>query len=64
MTKTQLAQEYFPKAKPHTAVCHLMSWINCNPALLEELCQARYNSRCKTLTVRQEKIIKKHLGEP
>ena len=64
MTKTELAREYFPHSKPHTAVCHLMSWINRNPALLHELRQAHYSPRSREFTVRQVKIIKSHLGDP
>ena len=64
MTKQQLAQEYFPTSKPHTAVCHLMSWINRNLQLKAELKAAGYAPRNRILTYKQVEIIKNHLGDP
>lgn len=63
-TKRALAAEYFPGARPHTATCHLMSWITrCKP-LLRELEASGYQPRQKRLTPRQVRAIVEYLGEP
>lgn len=41
-TKKELALLYFPDSKPHTAVNHLMAWINNADDLLIELEMAGY----------------------
>ena len=63
-TKKELALCYFPDSRPHTAVNHLMSWIQrCTP-LWEQLQQMGYISTCKLFTPRQIRAIVEHLGEP
>lgn len=63
-TKQELAMLYFPKALPHTAVNHLMRWINrCGP-LKEALREANYRNRNRLFTPRQTGLIFRFLGEP
>ena len=65
MKRSQLAQEYFPDKTPEEAVRSLRRWINGCPELRAALTAGRHKfDRCRDLTVRQVKLIKKYLGEP
>ena len=63
-TKKELALMYFPDSSPRTAVNHLMCWIRRCTQLWQQLQQTGYETKSKTLTPRQVKIIIEHLGEP
>ena len=64
-SKKELALCYFPSSEnPHTAVNHLMSWVNrCTPLrrALEEL---GYEKTSKWFSPRQVRLIVEFLGEP
>ena len=64
-TKKELALCYFPSAvSPHTAVNHLMSWINrCTP-LREALEGQGYRKTSKWFSPREVRLIIEYLGEP
>ena len=63
-TKKELALMYFPSSQPHTAVNHLMAWINrCKP-LADGLATAGYDKKAKSFTPRQTSLIIEHLGDP
>ena len=63
-TKKELALCYFPNSKPHTAVNHLMSWVQrCTP-LWQKLQKMGYFSTSKLFTPGQVRAIVEHLGEP
>ena len=64
-TKKELAFCYFPTAEnPHSAVNHLMSWINrCTP-LRNALEEQGYQKTSKWFSPREVKLITEHLGEP
>ena len=63
-TKKELALCYFPNSNPHTAVNHLMSWIQRCAPLREQLQQMGYFSTSKAFTPRQVRAIVEMLGEP
>lgn len=64
-TKKELALCYFPTSvNPHSAVNHLMSWINrCTP-LRNALEEQGYQKTSKWFSPREVKLITEHLGEP
>ena len=64
-SKKELALLYFPTSySPHTAVNHLMSWINrCTP-LSDRLHEMGYRKTDKFFSPRQVAEIVEHLGEP
>ncbi len=64
-TKKELALAYFPTSEnPHSAVNHLMSWINrCTP-LREALEAQGYMKTAKWFSPREVRMIIEHLGEP
>lgn len=63
--KSELAMLYFPQsATPHTAVNHLMAWINRSVRLKGLLQEAGYMKTSKYFTPRQVAVIVEHLGEP
>lgn len=64
-TKKELALCYFPTSEnPHSAVNHLMSWINrCTP-LREALEAQGYRKSAKWFSPREVRMIIDHLGEP
>lgn len=64
-TKKELAYCYFPdKQNPHTAVNHLMAWINrCEP-LREQLAAQGYKKSAKWFNPKEIRLIVEHLGEP
>lgn len=63
-TKKELALCYFPYSTPHTAVNHLVAWINrCTP-LQEALRDQDYKKSAKWLSPREVRMIVEYLGEP
>ncbi len=64
-TKKELAFRYFPTAgNPHSAVNHLMSWINrCTP-LRKALEEHGYQKTAKWFSPREVRLIIEYLGEP
>lgn len=64
-TKKELAFCYFPTAEnPHSAVNHLMRWINnCTP-LRKALEEQGYQKTAKWLLPREVRLIIEYLGEP
>lgn len=63
-TKKELALSYFPYSMPHTAVNHLVAWINRCAPLREALHRQGYEKSTKWLSPRQVKLIVDYLGEP
>ena len=64
-TKKELAFCYFPTAdNPHSAVNHLMRWINsCTP--LRQALEGQGNQKtAKWFSSREVKLIINYLGEP
>ena len=63
--KKELALCYFPDAKNlHSAVNHLMSWINrCEP-LRDKLHEQGYQKSAKWFKPKEVKLIVEYLGEP
>ena len=60
----ELALCYFPYSTPHTAVNHLVAWINrCTP-LQEALRDQGYKKSAKWLSPREVRMIVEYLGEP
>ena len=63
--KSELAMLYFPQTESaHTAVNHLMSWINRNPELLEALRLTGYRKQAKYFSPKEVALIVDFLGEP
>ena len=64
-SKKELSLLYFPTAyTPHSAVNHLMNWINrCEP-LRQALEAQGYQKRSKWFSPREVRLIVEHLGEP
>ena len=63
-TKKELALCYFPDSTPHTAVNHLMSWINRNKGLTDELTKLGYIKSQREFLPRQVMAIIDYLGAP
>ena len=64
-SKKELALCYFPSAdNPHTAVNHLMSWVNRCTQLRKALEEQGYQKTSKWFTPREVKLIIEYLGEP
>lgn len=63
--KSELALLYFPGASSaHTAVNHLMSWIQRDPQLKEQLAKMGYRKSAKFFTPKEVGLIVEYLGEP
>ncbi len=63
--KSELALMYFPTASsPHTAVNHLMSWVNRCTELREALEAAGYRKTAKFFTPKEVAKITEYLGTP
>ena len=60
----ELAQAYFPKSTPRSAVSQLRRWIVLNTELSARLEQLHFKPRQRALTPLQHKAIVKYLGEP
>ena len=63
-TKKELSLLYFPDSTPHTAVCHLMSWIRRYTWLWDQLLEMGYKTTSKAFTPRQVRAIVEELGVP
>lgn len=63
-SKQELALMYFPEAKSHTAVNHLMRWINRCGQLRSALEAAHYYTYSRHFTARQVQLIVDFLGFP
>jgi len=63
-SKKELALAYAPDLSIHGAVNRLMSWINFNKPLLQDLQQLGYDRYQKVFTVKQVEKIFEYLGEP
>lgn len=63
-SKQELALMYFPEAKSHTAVNHLMRWIDRCGQLRSELEAAHYRPSNRHFTARQVQLIVDFLGFP
>lgn len=64
LSKSSLAQRYFPGRTLHSATNRLREWINRNRSLRDALAATGYTDRQRILTVRQVRLIVKYLGEP
>lgn len=63
--KSELALMYFPTASsPHTAVNHLMSWVNRCTELRQALEAAGYRKTAKFFTPKEVAQIIEYLGCP
>lgn len=63
--KSELALLYFPEANTsHTAVNHLMSWVNRCKDLKRELEKAGYKKTAKYFTPKEVTKIVEYLGYP
>lgn len=64
-SKKELALCYFPSSEnPHTAVNHLMSWVNRCAPLRRALEELGYEKTSKWFSPRQVRLIVEFLGEP
>lgn len=61
---TDLAQQYFPKSTPRSAVSQLRRWINLNSELRERLSDLHYKKGQRALTPLQRAAFIQYLGEP
>lgn len=61
---TYLAQQYFPKSTPRSAVSQLRRWINLNSELRERLSDLHYKKGQRALTPLQHAAFIQYLGEP
>jgi len=64
VSKTDLAQAYFPYINPRSARHKLMRVINDDSTLMEKLVNAGYNSEMHLLSPMQVDIIVERLGNP
>ena len=61
---SELAQLYFPKSTPRSAVTQLHRWIDLNPELTAKLSSLYFQPRQRALTPLQRAAIIEYLGEP
>lgn len=62
--KCELAMMYFPTLRRNAAVSKLRRWMrNCRP-LMDELLQYDFHPKMKTYSVREVRLIARHLGGP
>ena len=64
LTKSELAQLYFPGAPRSSALCLLHKYITSAHGLLPALERVGYQRASRRLTRRQVQIIFEYLGEP
>lgn len=65
MTRRELALQYFPGAKPSQAVRRLTAWIHgCDELYAQLTAGGRAFDRRRHLTIREVRLIYRHLGEP
>lgn len=62
--KSELAALYFPDLDRDIAVQKLMRWVKKCGGLLESLLKCGYNSRNRTFSAREVRLIFSYLGEP
>ncbi len=60
----ELAQQYFPRSTPRSAVSQLHRWIMLNPELSQRLETLHYHPRQRALTPLQYQAFIEYLGEP
>lgn len=61
---TDLAQKYFPRSTPRSAVSQLRRWVFLNPDLRKRLSELHYAKGQRSLTPLQHEAFLKYLGEP
>lgn len=61
---SELAQLYFPKSTPRSALHQLHRWIELNPQLTRKLQELYYKPRQRALTPLQYEAVIEWLGEP
>lgn len=61
---SELAQQYFPRSTPRSAIMQLHRWIVLNPTLSRRLDELCFRPRQRALTPRQHQAILEELGEP
>jgi len=61
---SELAQLYFPKSTPRSAVNQLHRWIELNQQLTRKLEELYYRPRQRALTPLQYEAVIEYLGEP
>lgn len=60
----ELAQLYFPRSTPRSAVTQLHRWIMLNPDLRSRLAELHFRPRQRALTPLQHEAVVEFLGEP
>ncbi len=63
-TKKEIAMAYFPELGYRGAIKHLMSWINENKTLYDNLHLIGYTDNQRVLTARQANAIFEAIGKP
>ena len=61
---SELAQRYFPRSTPRSAVSQLHRWIDLNTDLKQRLKDLHFAPRQRALTPLQHEAILFYLGEP
>lgn len=61
---SDLAQEYFPRSTPRSAMTQLHRWIELNDELKVRLGELHFQPRQRALTPLQHEAILYYLGEP
>lgn len=61
---SDLAQLYFPRSTPRSAVTQLHRWIVLNPDLTARLEELHFRARQRALTPLQHEAVLEFLGEP
>ncbi|CCX61527.1 uncharacterized protein BN727_02295 [Bacteroides sp. CAG:598] len=61
---SELAQRYFPRSTPRSAMSQLHRWINLNTDLKQRLKDLHFAPRQRALTPLQHEAILFYLGEP
>lgn len=64
ISKSDLAQLYFPQSDPHGAVRNFMQMVSLCRPLTDELARTGYKKTQRCFTPRQTALIYAHLGEP
>lgn len=61
---TDLAQRYFPRSSPRSAITQLRRWVQLNSDLRQRLDELHYHKSQRSLTPLQHAAFIKYLGEP
>lgn len=61
---TDLAQRYFPRSSPRSAITQLRRWVQLNSDLRQRLDELHYHKSQRSLTPLQHVAFIKYLGEP